>query len=168
MSNLVVEQNFSSISQNQASVKLLVFGIGKLTLALPILQVQKVIRHNPLHGSGLSHVSLTHLDDQEIAIVDLHQKLFKVSLPPQGETKGYFIISKKITQEPIGILVSESPALVDVASNQIRLIPNSYRRADTLEIASHVAVVPQEDGTSQTIFILDLKQLIVDNSIKGK
>ncbi len=163
MSNLAVEQNFQSASREETFVKLLVFAIGKLTLALPILQVQKVIRYNPIHGSGLSHVSLAHLDDREIAIVDLHQKLFKVSLPQTLETKGYFIISKNIAQEPLGILVSESPALVDVSTNQIRIIPDSYRRADTLGIASHVVVIPQEDNTSQTIFILDLKQLITNN-----
>ena len=159
MSNLIVEHNSPSISHNSSSLKLLVFAIGKLTLALPILQVQKVVRYNPVHGSGLSHVNLTHIGDREIAIVDLHQKLFKVSLPQTLENKGYFIISKEIVQEPLGILVSDSPALIDVPVNQIRIIPDSYRRADTLEIASHVAVIPQDDNTSQTIFILDLKQL---------
>ena len=160
MSNLTVEPNYKAIANNQTSLKLLVFKIGKLTLALPILQVQKVVRYHPVHGSGLSHVNLAHLGDREVAIVDLYQKLFKVSLPQLSQTKGYFIISKNITGEPLGILVSESPTLVDVATTQIRLIPDSYRRADTLAIASHVAVISQEDETSQTIFILDLQQLV--------
>ena len=160
MSNLATDPSPLSLPNNSTLLKLLVFDIGKLTLALPILQVQKIVRHNPLHGSGLSYVNLTHLGDREVAVVDLHQKLFKVSLPESPKHKGYFIITKNITGEPLGILVSKSPALIDVAINQIRLIPDSYRRADTLEIASHVAVIPQDDETSETIFILDLKRLV--------
>jgi chemotaxis signal transduction protein len=161
MSSLTINLNSKSISDNQkSSIKLLVFKISKLTLALPILQVQKVIKHNPVHGSGLSYVNLTHLDDEDVAIVDLHQKLFNVSLSEASQTKGYFIISKNITGEPLGILVSEPPALVDVTAAQIRLIPDSYRSSDTLKIASHVTVISQKNADNQTIFILDLASLI--------
>jgi purine-binding chemotaxis protein CheW len=73
--------------------------------------------------------------------------------------KGYFIISKNITGEPLGILVAQTPTLIDVPATQIRIIPDTYRRADTLEIASHVVVISQEHET-QTIFILDLERLI--------
>ena len=139
-------------------IKLLVFEIGKLTLALPILQVQKVVKQNKVHGSGLSHVNLTHLAEEEVAIVDLHQKLFGVSLT-QAEATGYFIITKNIAGEPLGIVVSQAPTLIDVQREQIRLLPDSYRRADTLEIASHVAIIPQ-DNASLTVFILDLARLV--------
>ena len=144
--------------QTNSLIKLMVFEIGKLTLALPILQVQKVVKQNKVHGSGLSHVNLTHLAEQEVAIVDLHQKLFGVSLT-QAEATGYFIISKNIAGEPLGIVVSQAPTLIDVSVEQIRVLPDSYRRADTLGIASHVAIILQNDATS-TIFILDLSRLI--------
>jgi len=161
MSNLTVDLNSQLIADSKKSlIKLLVFKIGKLTLSLPILQVQKVIKHNPIHGSGLSHVNLTHLGNRDVAIVDLHHKLFNVSLAEASQAQGYFIISKNITGEPLGILVSEPPALIDVSPAQIRLIPESYRHADTLKIASHVTVISQEDGSSQTIFLLDLGSLI--------
>lgn len=164
MGNLIVEPNSNQISTNKnSSIKLLVFEVGKLTLALPILQVQKVVRKSEVHGSGLSYVNLTHLEQQEIAVVDLHQKLFNVSITEGSQGKenfGYFIISKNIIGEPLGIMVVNSPSLIDVASEKIRLIPDSYRQADTLEIASHVTVITQEDETSVTIFILDLERLI--------
>ncbi|MGL5796182.1 MAG: chemotaxis protein CheW, partial [Waterburya sp.] len=70
------------------------------------------------------------------------------------------IISKNITGEPLGIRVTEAPTLIDVPVAKIRLIPDSYRRADTLAIASHVAVIPQKNDTALTIFILDLKRLV--------
>lgn len=161
MSNLAVDsKSFNSATQTNTAVKLLVFEIGQLTLALPILQVKKVVKYNGLHGSGLSHVNLTHLPEEEIAVVDLHQKLFNVSLPEAATKEGYFIISQPIAQESLGIMVAQSPSLIDIPAKQIRLIPESYRRADTLEIASHVAILPQENDTSVTIFILDLERSI--------
>lgn len=158
MSNLILDSSLNTSAKINSLIKLLVFEIGKLTLAIPILQIQKIVRQSEVHGSGLSHINLTHLADQEVAIVDLHQKLFGVS-HTQAENTGYFIISKNIAGEPLGILVSKSPTLIDVSTDQVRLIPNSYRRADTLEIASHVAIIPQNDATT-TIFILDLSRLV--------
>lgn len=162
MSNLIVDSSLntslnSSVKTNY-SIKLLVFEIGKLTLALPILHVKKIIKQNEVHGSGLSHINLTHLPDTEVAIIDLHQKLFGVSLTDQ-KTTGYFIISKDIAGETLGIAISAAPTLIEVSSDQIRLIPDTYRRADTLEIASHVAIIPQNDITL-TVFILDLLRLV--------
>ena len=158
MSNLIVDSSLNTSAKTNSLIKLLVFEIGKLTLALPILQVQKVVKQNEVHGSGLSYVNLTHLAEQEIAIVDLHQKLFGVSLT-QAEATGYFIITKNIAGESLGIVVSQAPTLIDVQREQIRVLPDSYRRADTLSIASHVAIIPQNDTTS-TIFILDLSRLV--------
>ncbi len=158
MSNLIVDSSLNTSAKTNSLIKLLVFEIGKLTLALPILQVQKVVKQSEVHGSGLSHVNLTHLAEQEVAIVDLHQKLFGVSIT-QAEATGYFIISKNIAGEPLGIVVSQTPTLIDVPVEQIRLLPDSYRRADTLSIASHVAIIPQNDANI-TVFMLDLSRLI--------
>ena len=149
----------SQSSARNSTIELLVFEIGQLTLALPILQVQKVVKRQRVHGSGLSHVNLAHLSDGEIAVVDLHQKLFGVSLS-QSE-KGYFIITKNVRKEPLAIAVAQSPNLINVPLDRIRLLPDSYRRADTLEIASHVTVISQEEQTT-TIFILDLDRSILN------
>jgi chemotaxis signal transduction protein len=148
-----------SLASN-SSLKILVFAIGKLTVALPVAWIQKVTKHSELHGSGLSHVNLTHLGESEITIVDLHQKLFKVSAS-DGGSQGYFIITKdNIIGESLGIIVTEMPTLMEVPLSSVRALPQSYRHADTLEIASHVAVIPQENQTALTIFILDLERLI--------
>lgn len=141
-------------------LKLVIFTIGKLTLGLPIKQVQKVVKYNRVHGSGLSHVNLTHLEEQEVAVIDLHQKLFKVSLREQSRTNGYFIITKPVIGESLGIMVTEIPILLDVPLSQIRTLPESYRHADTLAIASHVGIIPQSDQTTITVFILDLEKVI--------
>jgi chemotaxis signal transduction protein len=128
MNNMTVGISQTTIAANNAInnslLKLLVFEVGKLVLALPIQQVQKVVRHNPIHGSGLSYVNLSHLGDQEVTVIDLHQKLFKVS---QTETSGtgYFIISKNVTGEPLGIVVAQTPTIIDVPLAQIRTLPES-------------------------------------------
>ncbi len=142
-----------------SSLKLVVFQIGKLTLSLPVEQVKKVTKYSQIHGSGLSYVNLTHLGEQEVTIIDLHQKIFKVSQNELSAEKGYFIITSDTNGDSLGIRVLQTPTLLDVPFSQIRILPISYRHADTLEIASHVAVIPQEDETLQTIFILDLDRL---------
>ncbi|HBY78620.1 MAG TPA: chemotaxis protein CheW, partial [Cyanobacteria bacterium UBA11148] len=39
------------------------------------------------------------------------------------------------------------------------ILPESYRNADTVDIARHVAVIPK-DETSLTIFLLDIELLL--------
>lgn len=158
--DLAISVNSQSASSRRQSIKLLIFTIGKLTLSLPILKVKKVVKYNQIQGSGLSHVGLTHLAEGDLTVIDLHRKIFGSSLAPESQAQGYFLITIAIDSEPLGIFVSEPPSLIDVPTNQIRSIPQSYRHADTLAIASHVTVIPQTDNTSQTIFILDLASLI--------
>lgn len=149
-------------SPTTSKVKLLVFPIGKLTLALPVDKVKKVTKYTPIHGSGMSYINLTHIGRQEVTVVDLHQKLFNISHDELISDGGYFILTKPkqtLPEESLGIRVAQSPSLIEVNLADIRTLPSSYRYADTLEIASHVAVIPQEDGTTQTIFILDLEHL---------
>jgi purine-binding chemotaxis protein CheW len=135
--------------------------MGKLHLALSINQVQKVTRYQAVHSSGLNHVGITHLGDREVTIIDLHKKLFHTSEIDPSDAKGYFIITKPVLGgESLGIIIAQPPTLVDVPLEQIRVLPNSYRHADTLGIASHVALIPQDENKSLTVFILDLQQLI--------
>ncbi len=141
-------------------LKIVVFPIGKLNVALPVYQVRKVIKKTTVYGSGITHVNLTHIEDQEVTVIDLHQKLFKVSQTDLCKGKEYLIITKSLINEPLGIVVTETPTLMDIPLSQIRTIPNTYRDADTLGIASHVAVMSQKNATTKTIFILDLERIV--------
>lgn len=177
MSNPILDAiNLADSKYSEVStIKLLVFTVGKLTLALPVEQVIKVTKYNPIYGSGTSYVNLTHIGKLGLAVIDLHQKLFNVSLDELTSNGGYFILTKSrpvtvvkdgrkinhsFMEESVGIRVIESPSLIDVDFSCIRTLPNSYRWHDTLEIASHVAVVPQVDSTTKTIFVLDLECLV--------
>ncbi len=141
------------------SLKLLMFNIGSLNLAVPVEFVVKVANYTNIYSSGLNHLGMAHVGDRDITIIDLHKRLFEVSQIPQSGEKAYFIVVRNNNGEQFGILVTTTPSLIDVPSSLIRALPESYRRADTLEIASHVAVIPQED-TNSTIFILDADMLL--------
>lgn len=147
------------------STKLLVFAIGNLNLALPVEYIQKVINYTTIYSSGLNDTGLAHVGDREITIIDLHKRLFKTSQVLESGAKCYFIITKKIEGEEFGILVAQTPTLVDVPLAQIRTLPESYRRSDTLGIASHVTIIPQEKG-QLTVFLLAVDRLIPQLSQK--
>jgi purine-binding chemotaxis protein CheW len=140
-------------------VKLLTFSIGKLNIALHIDCATKIINSTAIYGSGLNHLGLAHIGDKEITVVDLHKRLFRTPLPRDSETQGYLILAKNSQGEDFGILTNETPTLVDVPLADIRLLPDSYRHADTLVIASHVAVIPQPQGQI-TVFLLDVDQIV--------
>ncbi|MCU0524159.1 MAG: chemotaxis protein CheW [Elainella sp. Prado103] len=138
-------------------VKLITFEIGKLRFAVRIDQVQKVVNLPKVYGSGLRPIGLTQVGDQEVTVLDLGRRLF---LSP-GESTGttdYLVLVQSAQGEVMGIPVADTPLLVEIASEQIRVLPESYRRADTLEFASHIIVVPHEAG-AQTLFLLDIESL---------
>lgn len=141
------------------SLKLIVFGMGSLNLALPIQSVYKVVNHTPIYSSGLKPVGVAHLGDGEVTVVDLYRQFFKASPFKESDRDSYLVIVKNTTGELYGIPVPETPILQEVPLSQIRVLPESYRRADTLGVASHVAVIPQEVAPF-TIFLLDVDLLL--------
>lgn len=138
----------------QKLIKLIVFFIGKLNFALPIERVYKILNRTSIYGSGTNQVGIAHISDREITVIDLHRRFFKASSINEAETNGYLVILQNTTGELYGIPVAEAPILMDVPLSTIRVLPESYRQADTLEIARHVAVIPQEEE-SLTVFLLD-------------
>lgn len=164
MNNYLMNPKLSTVASSAAQqakklLKLLVFRIGNLNFALPIESVKKVINYTQVYSSGLGHLGVAHVGEQEITVIDLHKRLFKSTQQIQDGSQSYLIIAKNSISENFGILVEQTPSLIDVPSSQIRALPESYRRADTLEIASHVTVIPQE-SESLTVFLLDVDRLV--------
>jgi chemotaxis signal transduction protein len=145
--------------QTTPTLKLVVFAMGGLNLALRIESVYKVVNHAAIYSSGLLPVGVAHVGEGEITVVDLHRRFFKSSLTSESERGGYLVIVKNSTGELYGIPVADTPVLMEVPLSMIRLLPESYRRADTLDVASHVAVIPQE-GAPVTVFLLDVNLLL--------
>ena len=150
----------SSKSQSTAnSQKLIVFDIGKLTVAFCIEKVYKIVDRTPVHGSGLSHIGITHIDDSEIPVVDLHQRLLGSPQLDAPQAKGYLVIVQSDQSELLSIPTAHAPLLIEAPLSRIRVLPETYRRADTLEIASHVTIVSRAEKPS-TIFVLDVNRLL--------
>jgi purine-binding chemotaxis protein CheW len=152
----------TALSQTQQAtpiVTLVVFGMNRLNLALRIESVHKVVNHTPVYSSGLQPVGVTHMDDDQITVVDLHRRFFKESHTDESSKGGYLVVVKNTSGELYGIPVAETPILMDVPLSMIRVLPESYRRADTLDVASHVALIPQE-AAPLTVFLLDVDLLL--------
>jgi chemotaxis signal transduction protein len=141
------------------SLQLLVFSLGTLKFAVPIQHTYKVVNCDSIHSSGLNHVGITHLDNLEVTVIDLHQRLFKTNHASEAPTQTVLLVVQNSLGELCGIPTATTPTLMDVPLSMIRVLPASYRRADTLDIASHVAVIPQK-ATTLTLFVLDVEQLL--------
>lgn len=139
-----------------APLKLVAFEVGKLNLAVRIDQVQKVVNLPTVYGSGLNPVGLARVGDQEITVLDLARRLFHTE--PESTHYGYLILVQQPNGEVFGIPSVETPLLLEVPTHLIRTLPPSYRQADTLEIASHIVVIPETEG-SRTLFLLDVNML---------
>jgi chemotaxis signal transduction protein len=142
-----------------ALLKFLLFQVGQLNLALSVDFVQKVINYTPVFGSGLSPIGIAHIGEQEITVIDLHKRLFRTSQKIVSERKGYLILSFAQTGETLALWTAQAPTLIDVPLSQIRTLPESYRRADTLDAASHVILIPDGEET-MTVFVLDVDRLV--------
>jgi chemotaxis signal transduction protein len=167
--NLASAQKFAPRTQAKVQlIKLITFGIGKLNLAIRIDQVHKVVNLPTVHGSGLNPVGLAQVDNQDVTVVDLHRRLFRTEAVPVASY--YLVLVKTQRGELLGIPASQTPLLMEVPATLIRSLPESYRRSDTLEFASHIAVLPAVQATDQaadqaepqasrTLFLLDVEML---------
>ncbi len=151
-------------SKAQNQVKLVVFPMGRLMLALPMSGISRVINMPEVQSSGLHAVGVTTVGNTQLMIVDLHRQLFEVSAPPHQGKSGYLVIMPTPGGYPIGIPIAQTPILVDVPTTDIRALPDAYRRADTLSIASHITRITTETGEVQSVFLLDAAAVIAQFS----
>lgn len=163
MKNALVKSKSSSLklsnSRREESVKLVVFALGKVNLALPIETVSKVLNQTPVYGSGLNGVGIAHVNDREVTVVDLHQRLFQSSLLTDAAKNNYLMVVKNQHSELYGIPVTTVPVLMEVPLSSIRILPESYRQADIFGFATHVAVINDVEP-AMTIFMLDIEQML--------
>lgn len=157
--------NIANLSPQQQTtksqkIKFLVFSMGNLNVALHIDTVEKIINYSTIFSSGLNHFGLVNLGDEEIIVIDLYKKLFNQPQILHEEDKKYLLLALNSVNETFGILIKNAPELYDIPLDNIRVLPPSYRSADTLKIASHVTVIHNEDEEKKTIFILDPDELI--------
>ncbi len=164
MKNTLVQSKAASMQQASrgdriASVKMIVFTVGTFNLALPIEIVYKVLNQIPVYGSGLNGVGIAHVGDVEVTVIDLHRQLFQSSIINETAKKGYLLILHSKSSDLYGIPVASVPALMDLPLASIRVLPESYRSGDILQMATHVCYLPEEEPPL-TIFLVNPEQML--------
>lgn len=144
------------------SLKVIMFEMGDIKLALPIHNIAKVLPKTTVHGSGFHGVGIAHVGDREVTVVDLHKRLFQSSSINDASKNSYLMIVKDRQSELYAIPVGSVPTLMEIALSCIRVLPDSYRNADIFGFATHVAVIPAME-TPITIFLLDVDQLLANS-----
>lgn len=135
-----------------ASLRLVVFEMGNLKLALRIDTVYKVLNQTPIYGTGFNDVGIAYIGDREVTVVELHRRFFAA--------KGSYLIVVQNESELYGIPVVAVPVLMEVPLSSIQVLSENYRHADVLgEVATHVCHIAQGEATL-TIFLLDVGQLL--------
>ena len=163
MNTTTLPSVFTDNAIDQASVskteKFLVFSVGKLNLALSVPIVEKILNYTAIHSSGTTATGIVHLENRSVTVIDLYQRLFNIKQANVSHAKRFLILAKNSQNESFGIVINETPTLFDVSLSQIRVLPASYRQNDTLNIASHVMIIPYKDD-SLTVFLLDCDRLV--------
>lgn len=155
-----------NFKQREKTIKLVVFTINALNFALRIESVNKVVNHTRIiYSNDWARVGIAHVGDFEITVFDLQEKLTPQmaqsdQTPRDYSDDHYLIIAQGSSEELIGIPVNDAPILMEVPISQIRALPESYRRADQLNMASHVTLIPQESD-KMTVFLMDIDRVFV-------
>jgi len=146
---------------SQTMVRVVTFPVGTLTLAVPIQSVYRVLSEITIHGSGERGVGVAHLEDCELTVFDLEYHLFieNIKNSVNHVTKNHVIVVQS-QQEVVGLQVKEAPSLKNIPRDRVRVLPPSYRQADTLSFCSHVAVL-EAAKMQLTIFLLDVERLFL-------
>ncbi|NEO33993.1 MAG: chemotaxis protein CheW [Symploca sp. SIO3C6] len=160
----LVKSQIGSIKQSrpqepQPSLPLIVFKVGKLHLAVRIESIYKIAEYPPAHGSEFNQFGVTNVGEHQVTVLDLYGQILGSSQISEHSPAEYLVIVRNRQDELYGIAVIDTPQLMEVPLSRIRVLPESYRRNDTLGIASHVAVIKHQTETL-TIFVLDVELLL--------
>lgn len=145
-----------------ASLKVVVFEMGSLKLALRIDTIYKVLNQAQVYGIGLNGLGIAHVGDREVTVVDLHRQLFQSSIINEASKKSYLLVVQNSAGELYGIPVAVVPALIEIPLSSIQVLPQSYRHANILGMATHFCYISQEEAPL-TIFMLDVDKLLQDS-----
>jgi chemotaxis signal transduction protein len=139
-----------------ATLKVLVFALGHLYLALRLDGIRKVIPMPEILKSGDKLLGIAHFETQEVMVLDLCRTIFGA---PAGQPGGYLIVIQAIASL-YGITVPSLPVIKTVAIADFHPVPTEYRALDTLGIAEQMAQITLDTAETVTVFLLDADQLV--------
>ncbi len=138
-----------------ATVKIMVFKVGDLSLGMRLDAVQKVMTMPKIHKGSNSFLGITQVDDRELVVLDLHQTIYGSDI---AREKGYFMVVKS-AEQLYGLPSAQLPSMVEVPLADLHAVPTQYRDRDTLGIASQMVQVAIDKNTISTLFLLDPSHL---------
>lgn len=142
--------------------KFIVFKITDYFFALPISIVVKAINY-PQNNRDLNSTGLVQIGSHTLALLDLHQ-LLGDRTPDFTSNTPFLLIVQVIEGELCAIPVDEPPNLVELSSDSIRALPQSYHHNNLLDLVSYGAIL-SESGKTFTIFLLDINRAWHGNRI---
>jgi chemotaxis signal transduction protein len=165
-------QRLSGLKNDRETLRVMMFSISTPStkeidylLALPVAAILKVMSCPPISGSLKEGLGILNIGSQTITILDLYQKFAPHSAATEHRTRvqdyPFLILLKTITGEPCGIPVGEPPVLLDIPLNTVRPLPPSYRQVNDLNFASHLAIIPQDEGQEPLkVFLLGMDSIL--------
>jgi chemotaxis signal transduction protein len=145
--------------QSVAVEKFVVFTIADYSLALPIVEVLRVVNCPAKTSSELEEIGMIQIDRYVIRVLDLYQQLNAEAVSQLPRDPSFLVIVQSAEGELWGIPVDEPPSVIEFPLQMMRPLPKSGEQFNLLKIASHVAVISQEQETT-TIFLADLKRVL--------
>jgi chemotaxis signal transduction protein len=147
LNNYFPLQRLSNNKNQENAIRAIVFSLPQspsianeeYIFALPLEAVNKIIICPPLTSRITKGIGTIELDSQMLTIVDLSYKFNLECLP---EFYRFLILFKLDNGESCGIPVSQSPLTLDIPFDTVRTIPQSFRQANDLDFATHMAIVP--------------------------
>ena len=147
--------------------------LTSLQLAVPIDRVEKVVRPSDVVGANITGtiiagqeqpqsdaaapgssavpLGIVYYGDTTVTLLNLQQRLLQTATPTR-----YFLVLRASHGELIAVPIPNAPNLVEFPAKSIKALPKTYRQANFLGIASHVARIAE----GETIFILDVDYLV--------
>lgn len=155
--------------QEKDSLRVMVFSIMDYFFAFPIGAVLRIIPCPPfvMEDNGIGMIDL---GSQTVTVVDLRYKLIKqakqrdaATIETTDKNPNFLIMFQTQIGELCGIPVEKTPVLTDIALNDIRPVPLSYRQISELNCINHMAIISQEEQEeSLKIFCLGTNEILAN------
>jgi chemotaxis signal transduction protein len=138
------------------TLKLLLFPLGNLFLALRLTGLKRVIKLPEIFKSGDKVLGITQVDGQDVIVLDLYWQIYGRSLET---AKGFLVVVESETCT-YGIVVDTLPTIKDIPESDLQTIPSDYRDRDPLGIADVMATLNLTKNQTITAFVLDPSHLL--------
>ena len=148
-------KRLSHITSEVNLLKVLVFEIADHFFALPIGVIFKVINCPPITYTAERGLGIADFEAQTVTVVNLAQRLSPQSMDVPTSNERFLLLTQTRQGELCGIAIDKSPALIEIPLENIRPLPLSYRQMKPFSIATHIAVLPDSEGSRQ-IFLLGM------------